>query len=78
MVLVEWEDAITLDAETWIANEPMTKTTPCMVYTVGFLVHEEPGRLVLVESWNPEITGPRTQIPRGMVRSVQQLRARKG
>lgn len=74
MVLVVWEDAKMLDAEAWVANTPIKETKPCIIHTVGFLFHADEERMVLVESWNEDITGPRQQIPRGMVRSVHNLK----
>jgi hypothetical protein len=74
MVLVEWEDVKVLDSETWVENKPIADTKPFVVFTVGFLLHSDSQRLVLVESWNTDLTGPRQQIPRGMVRRVSKLR----
>lgn len=85
LVLVIWEDACCLDSEPWVhtPDEP-PKYEPVLITTVGFLLHQSDAGLIVTAAWHPDRTGPRDQIPKGMVRSVQFLetvkpkRARKG
>lgn len=73
MVLVVWEDAYAPDiGETWVAAGEFA-WKPLMVKSVGFLLHDLPEGVVLTDSLMPDYTGQRSQIPRGMVRSVTVL-----
>lgn len=74
--MVTWEDAACLDSEPWVhtTDEP-PKYSPVLVTTVGFLLHQSDEGLIITGAWSPDRTGPRDQIPRGMVREVKFLHA---
>lgn len=74
LIRVTWEDAACLDSEPWVhtSDEPM-KYEPVVITTVGFLLHQSDAGLIITGAWSPDRTGPRDQIPKGMVRSVEYL-----
>lgn len=75
IVLVEWEDACNLDAGvTWAEPEIPEKYNPVIHHSVGFLLLDEPGGVVITGSFSEAAFGPRDQIPRGMIRSITVLK----
>jgi hypothetical protein len=72
LVSVLWEDACCLDhGETWVPTpETPPVYAPVLITTVGFLLHQSDEGLIITGAWSADRTGPRDQIPRGMVRSV--------
>lgn len=74
MVSVEWEDATEQTATAWTDKGEVQAWTPCIVQTVGFVVHDHADGMVLTDSYTGALYGRVTQIPRGMIRSVTELR----
>lgn len=77
MVLVVWEDIKTL-----YSNETWTETkkhdyVPFLVHQVGFLLEDAPTHVLVTQAWNPELTSPPDQIPRGCIKEVRLLAAPK-
>lgn len=74
IVLVEWEDACNLDnSVTWVEKtEHVYK--PVIIQTVGFLLSSTKLGVIVSGAWQEDATGPRDQIPRGMIRKVTKLR----
>lgn len=72
LVSVTWEDAACLDhGETWVPTPDVPPTyEPVIITTVGFLLHQSDAGLIVTGAWSPDRTGPRDQIPKGMVREV--------
>ncbi len=76
IVAVVWEDAQVMDDGAWVENANHDYK-PYLVYQVGFLLSDTPEGLILSQAWNPKMVGARDQIPRGMVRSVTPLVAKR-
>lgn len=75
LVLVEWEDAANIDPDqTWVDADPLAKYEPVIIQTIGFLIYEDEHRLVLTADMSDGFIGPRTQLPRGMIRKIQRLK----
>lgn len=73
MVLVVWEDIKTLHSnETWTETKKHDYT-PFLVRQVGFLLEDAPTHVLITQAWNPELTSPPDQIPRGCIREVHAL-----
>lgn len=72
LVLVEWEDATTLDPHPWVDNEAVTYR-PLVFRQVGFMLAQTPEGVVLTQAWHPDKVAARDQIPRGMIRSITPL-----
>lgn len=73
LVLVEWEDARIVEAAgAWVPNAPAAYQ-PHIVWSVGFLLLDEPAGIHLTQAWHPELIAPRDQIPRGMIRGITPL-----
>lgn len=77
LVLCVWEDAVLLDDGPWVHTPEPAPYTPKLFYQVGFLVGDDPEGVQLCEAWSDGVISPRTQIPRGMVRSVTPLKPTK-
>lgn len=76
MVRITWEDACNLDGDaSWVPTDEGHKHTyaPVIITTVGFLLHEGDDGLIVTGAWCPDRTGPRDQIPAGMVRLIEYL-----
>lgn len=73
MVLVVWEDAAVLDDDRWAYAEEH-KYDPAIIHTVGYLLHRSKAGIIITGSWCPDHTGPRDQIPAGMIRKVTKLK----
>lgn len=74
MVHVEWEDAAEQTDGAWTSRDDVKPWVPCIVQTVGYVVHDLEHGLVLTDSYTPFLFGRVTQIPRGMIRKVTELR----
>jgi hypothetical protein len=71
LIRVTWEDAACLDHEPWVPTpDTPPMYSPVLVTTVGFLLHQSDAGIIITGAWSPDRTGPRDQIPKGMVRSV--------
>lgn len=73
LVEIEWKDAVSFDA--WHTKEHFP--TPATVFTVGYLVKDDPDYVVLSMSFGcsgkDEEFGPTFTIPRGMIQHVRRL-----
>lgn len=75
LVEVEWEDACCLDPnERWV-DHGANKYVPLIVKSIGYLLYSGKEGIILTAAWSPDCTGPRDQIPQGMVRKVRKLKA---
>jgi hypothetical protein len=74
LVMVTWEDATVLDDAAWCDKTEHTYKAK-MFISVGFLLYDGKEGLILTSAWSPDMVAARDQIPRGMVRKVQKLRA---
>lgn len=73
LALVVWEDARALDpGQTWVHHK-RTAYRPLLVHSTGFLLYDGPEGVVLTSAWSEDVTGPRDQIPRGMIRELKRL-----
>jgi hypothetical protein len=79
IVEVEWEDSTTVNG--WHHEEDIPGVDP--IVSVGHLHHEDESELVLVQSMNLTVDGPRVRtaklsesliIPRSAIRKVTELR----
>jgi hypothetical protein len=76
LVSVTWEDAACLDHEPWVPTPDKPPAyEPVIVTTVGFLLHQSEAGIIITGAWSPDRTGPRDQIPSGMIRSITLLQA---
>lgn len=73
MVLVEWEDIATMDVGPWVDNKPIKKVEPHVFHTAGFLLYIDDSHVVVTACWRHDTTGPRDQIPFGVIRSITYL-----
>lgn len=72
-VLVVWEDIKTLHSnETWTETKKH-EYVPFLVHQVGFLLEDAPSHVLITQAWNPELTSPPDQIPRGCIKEVRLL-----
>lgn len=69
LIEVIWDDASTDNG--WEA--PPDELIPELVITVGFLVRETDSHLLIANSYDPNHTNGRIQIPKGMVTSRKVL-----
>ena len=67
IAMVTWEDAMMQGH--WNEGAPDPKHD-LIVYTVGFLLHEDRARLVMVQSLTDGSYGNEIQIPKGMIRQL--------
>jgi|GEM_PF-2037220 hypothetical protein len=75
LVEVTWEDACCLDPnQRWVDHDKHTYV-PLIVKSVGYLLYDGKEGVIIAAAWSPDCTGPRDQIPRGMVRQVRKLKA---
>jgi len=76
IVLIEWEDHGELDNTPWVENNPITKSTPIMFTSVGFVVFEDDHRLILVSCWSPDTTSRRDQLVKSAIKRRITLKAK--
>ena len=74
LFVVIWDDA---ESEVSWQEEPLEPLAPCLCTSIGFLVRDEPDRILIADSYFP---GTRTisntiKIPRGMIREMYEIRA---
>lgn len=74
LVLVTWEDATLLDSGAWADNKDH-KYSPKLFLSVGFLLYDGPEGVILTSAYSVDTVAARDQIPRGMVRKVQKIKA---
>ena len=72
LYIVQWDDAES--AVDW-QEEPLEPLAPCICTSIGFLVRDEPDRILIADSY---FDGTRTisntiKIPRGMIREMREL-----
>lgn len=72
-VLLVWEDAAEIDAETWVERESAKKPEPVIFHQVGYLYALTPFCVVLTACVGESHMGARTQVPIGMVRKLVEL-----
>ena len=76
MVEVIWDDAAGL-RHGWMSTEE--KLVPQLVLSVGFLIQETPDHIVIAMDVDAEgAHNGRSQIPRGMIRNIKQIRKAYG
>lgn len=76
IALVVWEDATQLADGAWMdANhiKIMKEYSPKLFSQVGFVIKDFPEGIILTEAWNATLVANPTQIPRGMIRSIEYL-----
>lgn len=72
IVLVEWEDITIKDDGTW--NDDMEHVyEPRIFRTVAYLLHDSKKGIIIANTFAPETTSPREQIPRGAIRFIKVL-----
>lgn len=60
-----------VDSGAWVDKKIGFQWKPFLVETVGFVLYDGPEGIVVTDSWSSgDLMGPRTQIPRGMLRRV--------
>lgn len=72
VVLVIWDDA---ESEVSWQEEPLEPLAACLCTSIGFLVRDEPDRILIADSYFP---GTKTisntiKIPRGMVKEMYEV-----
>lgn len=74
LVLIEWEDACNLDTDAWADNNAVKYEAQTFLQ-VGFLIYDGKEGVIITSAWSQDKVAPRDQIPRGMIRRVQKLKA---
>jgi hypothetical protein len=75
LVKIVWEDACCLDPdERWVDHKE-ARYVPLQVTSIGFLLHQSKAGVIITAAWSPDCTGPRDQIPAGMIRKITRLRS---
>ena len=73
IVLIVWED-IELQDGGWIKHGHVD-VTPCLMTSVGYLIHNDDNYLIYASDLAEDgTTNGRTQVPKGLVKSVKVLR----
>jgi hypothetical protein len=72
MAFVLWEDAADLDQYPWAEHEETFVYKPVLVEQIGYVLYDGEEGVVLTSSVfvDDSTVGCRTQIPRGMIRSI--------
>jgi len=73
IVLIEWEDASMLDTDTWVEKETAPDPEATIFRQVGFLLANTRKHVVMTCTDGTRLMGPRTRIPKGMVRKIVEL-----
>ena len=73
-VIVEWEDACEMDATPWVSSDADFPIPALLVKQIGYLMHEDKAHVVLTSAYAEGQVGRRTQIPRGMVKSIKKIK----
>jgi hypothetical protein len=71
--LIVWEDACDLDSTPWAEHDESYIYEPVLVTQVGYILYDGEEGIVLTNAYYDEIVGRRSQIPRGMIRSITYL-----
>ena len=72
LYVVVWDDA---ESEVSWQEEPLEPLTACLCTSIGFLIRDEPDRILIADSYFP---GTKTisntiKIPRGMIREMYEV-----
>ena len=73
LALVEWEDACDIDSEPWVEHDPTHKYVPLIATQVGYIVHESKEGIIMSSAKIGNCIARRSQIPKGMIRSIKIL-----
>ena len=73
IALVIWEDACQPEDHVWVSAIGEREYKPHIFWQVGFILKDFPEGIHMSEAWSPSLVACPTQIPRGMVRSIQYL-----
>jgi hypothetical protein len=71
--LVVWEDARSLHAGNGWQSREVQDYVPYLVHQVGFVIRSDEAGVHMTDSVTPDFTGPVSQIPRGMIRTMKKL-----
>lgn len=77
VVHLVWEDAGDLEQGPWTYREDAGPSKPFIFHQVGYLYELTPDAVVLTACIGEHQMAPRTRIPRGMVRSLTELKPGK-
>ena len=75
LVLITWDDASTLE-HGW-TDPADERPVAQIVTTVGFLVAQTDGYIVIAHTTDGAFVNGRFQIPRGMIRTIKPLRKKR-
>jgi hypothetical protein len=73
LALVVWEDATQLADGPWMELVHIKEYTPHLFHQIGFVIKDLPEGVIMTEAWGEKLVANPTQIPRGMIRSIQYL-----
>ena len=73
LALVEWEDACDIDTEPWVELDGSFKYVPLIATQVGYIVYEGKEGIVMSSAKIGSCVARRSQIPKGMIRSIKIL-----
>lgn len=73
IVLLEWEDAKTIDSGLWSEESKEHVYKPHVWRQVGYLLSNTEEGVIVTQAWHPESCAARDQIPRAMIRSMTVL-----
>ena len=71
--LIVWEDAGDLDVTPWTEHDESFEYEPLLVTQVGYILYDGDEGIVVTSAYYDETVGMRSQIPRGMIRSIKYL-----
>tara|TARA_R110000868_G_scaffold13422_2_gene62739 strand:- start:450 stop:692 length:243 start_codon:yes stop_codon:yes gene_type:complete len=74
LAIVEWEDACDIDTEPWVDAHEDFKYTPLIATQVGYIVYEGKEGIVMSAAKIGGSIARRSQIPKGMIRSIKILK----
>jgi hypothetical protein len=77
IVHLVWEDAGDLEQGPWTYRDEAKPSAPFIFHQVGYLYELTPDAVVLTPCVGDVQMAPRTRIPRGMVRSLTELKPGK-
>ena len=73
LVKVIWEDAHCKDDTTWVHMDEEVSYDPLIMATTGFLLYDGKEGVIVTNTVSESVCAPRDQIPRGMIRSIEEL-----
>lgn len=71
--LVVWEDAGDIDDSPWAEHDESFVYEPILITEVGYILYDGEEGIILTHAHYEETVGRRSQIPRGMIRSIKYL-----